>query len=152
MSLPGDASSAPDLAPGDDSSDWVAELQRLLQALDHLHRDPDGRFDDDTQRAVEEFQTAAGLPVDGTVRHDTWTALFAAAPAEQYGAVEPAFGDEPAGHGSEDGHWVWDGERWVSAGDGGTDSAAREPSPGDGQLSEDRQWRWDGAEWQPANQ
>jgi peptidoglycan hydrolase-like protein with peptidoglycan-binding domain len=153
MTLPGDA---PDLRLGD-SSEWVTDLQRLLHALDHLRRDPDGTFDEETQRAVEEFQSTAGLPADGMVGRETWTALFAAAPPEQYGAVEPAFGDQPAaGQPSEDGQWIWDGDRWVGAGDGRPERSAEAdptgPPDGDGQLSADRQWRWDGVEWQPAHQ
>lgn len=152
MTLPGDASSAPDLRPGD-SSEWVTELQRLLHLLDHYHRDPDGTFDEDTQHAVEEFQAAAGLPADGMVGRETWAALVAAAPSE-HDVVEPSFGDQPStGQPSEDGQWLWDGDRWVSAGDGRPEPAAQDGLvDGVGQLSADQQWRWDGVEWQPATQ
>lgn len=155
MTLPGDPSSAPDLSPGD-ANEWVTELQRLLRDLDHLHHDPVGTFDEDTARAVTEFQNAAGLPADGLVGHATWTALYAAAPAGHYGAVEPDFGGQPAaGQPSEDGAWIWDGDRWVGAGDGRPEPSgvaeAEVATDGEGKLSADRQWRWDGVEWQPAN-
>lgn len=39
---------------------------------------------------------------------------------------------------SPDGHWRWDGWRWVPA------------HPVTGQLSADAQWRWDGWQWVPA--
>lgn len=151
MTLPGDASGAPDLRPGD-SDEWVTELQRLLHLLDHLRRDPDGAFDEETRHALEEFQSAAGLPADGMVGRDTWAALVAAVPAE-HDVIEPTFGDPPStGQPSEDGQWIWDGDRWVSAGDGRPEPAAQDGHvDGVGQLSADQQWRWDGVEWQPAS-
>ena len=154
MTLPGDA---PDLRLGD-SSEWVTDLQRLLHALDHLRRDPDGTFDEETQRAVEEFQSAAGLPADGMVGRETWAALYAAAPAEQYGAVEPAFGDQPRGRPAVGGRAVDLGRRPLGRRRRRPPRAVRRGRPrpvapdGDGQLSADRQWRWDGVEWQPAHQ
>jgi peptidoglycan hydrolase-like protein with peptidoglycan-binding domain len=148
----------PDLRPGD-ANEWVAELQRLLRLREHFHGDPDGTFDDDTERAVAEFRAARGDAADGPVGRATWDALYAAAPAEHYGAVEPAFDDQPAagspaadGGPAADGHWVWDGERWVGATGGDTPPAVQNGATEAGQLSEDRQWRWDGIEWQPANQ
>src|SRR4051812_11362222 len=152
MTLPGDAADAPDLRLGD-SGEWVTALQRLLHALDHLDATPDGMFDDATERAVDRFQLGAGLTVSGLVDRDTWTALVAAAPVE-HGAVEPSFDYQPStGQPSEDGEWIWDGERWVGAGDGRPEPAPAEGSAdGVGQLSADQQWRWDGVSWQPANQ
>jgi peptidoglycan hydrolase-like protein with peptidoglycan-binding domain len=149
MSMAGEP---PDLRRGD-ANEWVTELQRLLHLLDHFRRDPDGTFDEETERAVAEFQAALGRPADGLVGRATWDSLIAAAPAEHYGAVEPAFDAPPAaGSPTADGHWVWDGERWVGAADAGTAPAAHDGATEAGQLSDDRQWRWDGAEWQPANQ
>src|SRR3954447_15780232 len=144
MTLPGDPSSAPDLRPGD-ANEWVTVLQRLLGELDHLRTEPGGTFDEDTAHAVAEFQAAAGLPADGLVGHETWAALLAAAPAEHYGAVEPGFDDQPAaGQPSEDGQWIWDGDRWVGAGDGRPEPSgagdAEVAAVGEGQLSVDQQW------------
>lgn len=129
----------PDL-PDTDSPEWITELQRLLQLLGHLTRDPDGRWDDDTAEAVKRFQDAVGQSVDGRVTRETWLALD-----EQTRYLRPAT--------SEDGQWVWDGERWVGATDGSPEPDQQEGGgDGVGQLSEDQQWRWDGASWQPANQ
>lgn len=149
MTLPGDA---PDLQLGD-SGEWVAELERLLHVLAHLDRTPDRTFDDATRRAVEQFQTNTGLSPSGSVDKETWAALVAAAPAET-GAVEPSFEYQPStGQPSEDGEWIWDGERWVGAGDGRPEPEAADPAAGGiGQLSADQQWRWDGVAWQPAGQ
>jgi peptidoglycan hydrolase-like protein with peptidoglycan-binding domain len=143
MSMPGEPA---ELRRGD-ANEWVTELQRLLHLLDHFHRDPDGTFDEATELAVAQFQVAVGQAADGTVGRATWDALYAAAPAEHYGAVEPTFDD----HSAADGHWVWDGERWVGASDGDT-APAVDGATEAGQLSADRQWRWDGVEWQPASQ
>ena len=110
-------------------------------------------FDEATQRAVEQFQHDTGLPATGQVDRETWAALVAAAPPE-HGAVEPSFDYQPStGQSSEDGQWIWDGERWVGAGDGRPEPTAADGQAGGiGQLSEDQQWRWDGVAWQPAGQ
>jgi hypothetical protein len=69
---------------------WLEEKSRALVKLD-------GRFGEETTRAVIEFQKAAGLKPDGIVKRKTWRALLRAAskPAEPvrapYGKV-----DEPA--------------------------------------------------------
>lgn len=140
MTTGGSFADAPDLHAGD-ANDWVLELQRLLVALDHLQREPSGTFDEDTTTAVEQFQAAALLTVDGVVTRDVWAALAAHTPQQP----------EQVGHHSEDGQWVWDGARWVSAASG--PDAIEESAAGEvGQLSEDRQWRWDGYQWQPADQ
>ena len=144
----------PDLGNGD-SGDWVTELQRLLQALGHLHRDPDGTFGDETTQAVEEFQASVGQVADGKVGRNTWAALSEHAPEldPTEDAHDAPRGEPSAGQASEDGQWVWDGNRWVGAADGAPEPADPGSAPdGVGQLSEDRQWRWDGIEWQPASQ
>jgi hypothetical protein len=127
----------PDL-PDTDSPEWTTELQRLLQLLGHLSREPDGRWDDETGEAVKKFQESVSQAVDGRVTRETWLALD-----EQTRYLRPAT--------SEDGQWVWDGERWVGASDGHPEPTS-EHHEEVGQLSEDRQWRWDGASWQPATQ
>jgi peptidoglycan hydrolase-like protein with peptidoglycan-binding domain len=149
MSMPGEPA---ELRRGD-ANEWVSELQRLLQLLEHFHRDPDGIFDADTELAVAQFQAAAGQTTDALVGHATWDALYAAAPAEHYGAVEPAFDEYGAGEDPvHDDHWVWDGERWVGASDGGTPPAVEDTTQEAGSNPPDERWRWDGSEWQPANQ
>jgi peptidoglycan hydrolase-like protein with peptidoglycan-binding domain len=149
MSMPGEP---PDLGPGD-VNEWVKELQRMLHLLEHFHGDPDGAFDEDTARAVAEFRAATGESADGPVGRATWDALYAAAPAEHYGAVEPAFdGQAPAGGPDADSHWVWDGQRWVGATGGGTAPEVENDATEASRVSADPQWRWDGLQWQPTNQ
>ncbi|PJI85666.1 peptidoglycan-binding domain-containing protein [Luteimicrobium subarcticum] len=58
-------------ATGDD----VRWLQYCLVRLTLEYRDVDGVFGARTKDAVEEFQAAEGLTVDGIVGHSTWTRL-----------------------------------------------------------------------------
>lgn len=53
----------------------VAQLQRELQALGHYQGPIDGGFGEQTEKAVIEFQTQAGIAVDGVVGYGTWDAL-----------------------------------------------------------------------------
>jgi len=53
----------------------VAQLQRELQTLGYYDGDIDGGFGEQTQLAVEEFQAAERLFVDGVVGAATWNAL-----------------------------------------------------------------------------
>lgn len=53
----------------------VRELQRLLNNEDFYFGDLDGIFGSATERAVEAFQAANGLSVDGVVGPETWRAL-----------------------------------------------------------------------------
>ena len=63
----------------------VKDLQKQLIALGYScgSKGADGKFGDDTLKAVKQFQKDQGLKADGIVGKDTWTALekAAAAPA-----------------------------------------------------------------------
>ena len=60
----------------DDSGADVTRLQTRLATL-NLYTGPiDGVFGEQTQQAVEQFQSQAGLNVDGIVGPATWSALF----------------------------------------------------------------------------
>ena len=60
----------------DDSGTDVSRLQTRLATL-NLYTGPiDGVFGEQTQEAVEQFQSQAGLGVDGIVGPATWSALF----------------------------------------------------------------------------
>ena len=56
-------------------TDSVERIQTVLSSLGYDIA-IDGDFGSDTQAAVESFQEAHGLDVDGEVGPDTWTALF----------------------------------------------------------------------------
>ncbi|MGA2929481.1 MAG: peptidoglycan-binding protein [Solirubrobacteraceae bacterium] len=70
---PGAGSSQPAASPG------VRALQRRLTGLGFWPGPVDGRDGSLTERAVERFQAASGLHVDGIVGVLTWSALRAAA-------------------------------------------------------------------------
>jgi predicted alpha/beta-hydrolase family hydrolase len=53
----------------------VKKLQKALIALGYLHGKADGAFGAGTQTAVEDFQSANGLTVDGVAGHDTLVQL-----------------------------------------------------------------------------
>lgn len=61
------------------SGDAVRELQQLLNSLG-FPCGVDGRFGPNTRSAVESFQEAHGLSVDGKVGPDTWRALGESVP------------------------------------------------------------------------
>lgn len=61
--------------PGD-SGDKVRELQHRLLQLDWFEGQITDSFDDQTQLAVEGFQTRRGLPALGFVDEDTWVRLL----------------------------------------------------------------------------
>jgi peptidoglycan hydrolase-like protein with peptidoglycan-binding domain len=58
-----------------DSTVMVATLQHLLR-YHGAHIEADAEFGAETEAAVRDFQQLFGLPVDGVVRPETWTALF----------------------------------------------------------------------------
>lgn len=62
------------LVEGDRGTD-VKALQFLLKARTFSAGDVDGVFGPDTKKAVEKFQRAKGLTVDGIVGPNTWTIL-----------------------------------------------------------------------------
>jgi hypothetical protein len=68
--------SAPELREGDDNDrEWVSYLQGQLAGLGYDLGTVDGVFGSRTEAAVERFQAAAGLGVDGIVGPDTWASL-----------------------------------------------------------------------------
>lgn len=73
----------PTLRKGD-RGDNVQELQETLNRLGYDCGEADGVFGSKTKTAVEAFQKASGLSVDGVVGRNTWAALDAAT-----GAVQP---------------------------------------------------------------
>lgn len=65
------------LRPGSTGPD-VADLQRRLRAAGFDGTDSPGEFTERTSRAVEDFQRAAGIRVDGECGSETWSALVEA--------------------------------------------------------------------------
>ncbi len=63
--------------------DNVKELQETLNRLGYDCGNADGVFGTKTKQAVEAFQRASGLAVDGVVGKNTWAALEAATGAAQ---------------------------------------------------------------------
>lgn len=59
----------------------VKELQRALKEKGFDPQGTDGKFGENTRKAVVAFQKANGLKADGVVGKDTLAALFGAAPA-----------------------------------------------------------------------
>lgn len=53
----------------------VIFLQHILNQLDYYERAPGGRFDENTEQAVKEFQDDHGLRSDGVVGETTWLFL-----------------------------------------------------------------------------
>lgn len=63
----------------DDRGEPVLDIQSRLRALEFLTTEAAvGEFDDATRNAVTDFQSAKGLPSDGIVGPETWSALVAA--------------------------------------------------------------------------
>ena len=65
----------PSLLEGDQGED-VRELQALLALLGYYQGRSTGTFDDALTRAVQNFQTSAGLPSTGQGTTDTWAKLL----------------------------------------------------------------------------
>lgn len=59
-----------------DNGDAVSELQAKLAEYGYYTGDIDGRFGNQTRRAVEQFQYANGLQIDGIAGKGTLTVLF----------------------------------------------------------------------------
>lgn len=78
----------------------MEELQRQLQAIGLYEGDIDGDFNSALAMAVEAFQEAQGLTVDGVVGTSTWEALAAAQPAS---SAEEANPSADAGEGANEG-------------------------------------------------
>ena len=59
-----------------DAGEAVRLLEQLLICYGYLSKNEfDGKFDADTKKAVEAFQKAQKLTVDGVVGKNTWRAL-----------------------------------------------------------------------------
>lgn len=63
-----------------DRGDGVREAQSMLASAGHDPGPIDGIFGPRTENAVESFQAATALPVNGIVNQGTWDALVAAIP------------------------------------------------------------------------
>ena len=59
-----------------DSSENVAELQRMLLELGFLEDEPDGSYGQKTEAAVKLFQTYCGLKADGRASDDLVAMVF----------------------------------------------------------------------------
>lgn len=57
-------------------NEQIKTLQRLLKSLGYYKMDVDGAFGNGTKTAVEAFQKARKLDVDGICGKDTWTELL----------------------------------------------------------------------------
>jgi peptidoglycan hydrolase-like protein with peptidoglycan-binding domain len=57
-------------------SESVSELQGMLRLLGFFRGEVSGLYGDDTQNAVIQFQTAAGILPNGRVSGSTWSKLF----------------------------------------------------------------------------
>lgn len=58
----------------------VRSLQQMLRTVHFVNPEmlrvtPNGIFDENTERALRQFQALQGLPVTGQADYDTWTAL-----------------------------------------------------------------------------
>ena len=73
--------SRPTLQPGS-QGDAVIELQSVLMLLGYYSGPLSGVYQDNTQAAVQQFQTDAGINPDGIVGPATWSSLFPTPPAE----------------------------------------------------------------------
>jgi len=67
-------SGQPTLSPGA-AGDAVRRLQRALRRTPNLGLSVNGTFDSQVETAVKDFQSGAGLVVDGIVGPLTWAAL-----------------------------------------------------------------------------
>ena len=68
-----------ELTVGDEDtgeSTLVFSVQQRLSALGYLKKEPDGVYDEDTERAVRDFQERNGLTAAGTADFDTQELLF----------------------------------------------------------------------------
>lgn len=69
------------------SGEDVRRLQERLNELGYYCGAVDGKFGDNTRRAVIAFQGAHGLKTDGIVGSQTWAALDAGADVERYRVI-----------------------------------------------------------------
>lgn len=75
------------LAPGDEG-EAVQQLQTALAQGGWYPGQIDGRFGDNTAKAVQTFQQQQGLPADGTVGPETWQRLlFSLEPQRIWAAI-----------------------------------------------------------------
>jgi peptidoglycan hydrolase-like protein with peptidoglycan-binding domain len=131
----------PELQPGDEN-EHVLALQLRLQALQLFDGPLDGRFGDETTRAVQRLQEQYGVPATGVVDAGTWGALPAVT-----GGPDAAV-TTPIGTLSEDLQWQWDGDAWQPS----EQVAAPAVAEGGAHVSADGQWVWDGNQWQAVEQ
>lgn len=84
----------PTLTP-DSEGEAVVELQALLNLLGFYTGPISGRYGNQTQAAVQNFQTAAGLTPDGIVGPATWSRLLPAPEEEVIPPSQSATGEGP---------------------------------------------------------
>jgi lysozyme family protein len=108
----------------------------------------DGRFAEQTEAAVQQLQTDAGLAADGRVGPQTWAALRDAEAAAGILTAASDHASMAVGDLSEDQQWRWDGKQWEPAETNAALAFAPE-QVADGHVSTDGHWRWDGSSWQP---
>lgn len=137
----------PELASGD-SGEHVEQLQNRLLALGRYSGTVDGRFAEQTEAAVQQLQTDAGLAADGRVGPQTWAALRDAEAAAGILTAASDHASMAVGDLSEDQQWRWDGKQWEPAETNAALAFAPE-QVADGHVSTDGHWRWDGSSWQP---
>ncbi len=86
------ASMMPMLKRGSDEHEAIARLQVLLVKAGQLAA-TNGRFDEQTERAVNTFQRAHSLVADGVVGDKTWATLLSASTNEQPAIAQRFIGD-----------------------------------------------------------
>jgi N-acetylmuramoyl-L-alanine amidase len=79
--VPSDRIARPTLRLGS-QGEPVNELQAMLKLLGFFPGSVTGQFQESTQEAVKQFQTAAGLTPDGIVGSATWSQLLPTPPGE----------------------------------------------------------------------
>lgn len=72
-----------------DNGDLVRQLQEKLAEYGYYDGDIDGRFGNQTRRAVEQFQYHHGLSADGIAGRNTLTVLYESAEIRMAPAAEP---------------------------------------------------------------
>jgi N-acetylmuramoyl-L-alanine amidase len=70
-------------------SESVSELQAMLRLLGFFRGDVSGLYGDDTQNAVIQFQTAAGILPNGRVNGATWAKLLPGVPVASGTPTKP---------------------------------------------------------------
>ena len=59
-----------------EAEDYVEAAEKRLAKLNYLYEIPDANYDENTVKAVEDFQVANGLEMSGEINEETWSILF----------------------------------------------------------------------------